>query len=171
MASLNTSGFRELPALENQKCFACSPVNPAGLQMRFHAGTDRLVSWLTVPEHMCGWRHLAHGGVISAILDEIMSWAAIYLLKRVILTRSMSIEFRKPVSIGTALRAEGLIYEARGPREAVMEGRLYQADNDLLCARAEGVFALLSPGAAMKLSVVDEQMLSDLKPLLDPSPE
>jgi len=166
-----THGFRELPALENQKCFACSPINSSGLQMRFHTDSDRLVSWVTVPEHMCGWRHLAHGGIIAAILDEVMSWAAIYLMKRVILTRSMSIEFRKPVSIGTELRAEGRVYETGSPREAVMEGRLYRTEGDLLCARAEGVFALLSPKAALKLSVVDEQMLADLKPLLDPSPE
>ncbi|CAB5082102.1 hypothetical protein D3OALGA1CA_4835 [Olavius algarvensis associated proteobacterium Delta 3] len=170
MNTSNNSGFRELPALENQKCFACSPVNPTGLKMRFHADAGRLVSWVTVPEHMCGWRHLAHGGVIAAILDEVMSWGAIYLLKRVILTRSMAIEFKKPVPIGKSLRAEGSVYEVRGPREAVMEGRLYRADDDVLCARAEGVFALLSPEAAMRLSVVDAQMLADLKPLLGTSP-
>jgi len=171
MNSIDTKGLRPLPALENQKCFACSPDNPSGLHMRFHADASRLVSWVTLPEHMCGWRHLAHGGVIAAVLDEVMSWAAIYLLKRVILTRSMTVEFKKPVSIGKPLRAEGSVLEQSGPREAVMEGRLYQEDGDVLCARSEGVFALLSPQAAMKLSVVDDQMLMDLTPLLGPSPE
>ena len=171
MDPVDFTGLRPLPALENQNCFACSPVNASGLQMRFHADASRLVSWVTVPKHMCGWRHLAHGGIITAILDEVMSWAAIYLLKRVILTRSMAIEFKKPVPIGTPLRAEGHVLEPRGPKEAVMEGRLYREDGEVLCARSEGVFALLSPQAALKLSVVDEQMLLDLTPLLGPSPE
>jgi acyl-coenzyme A thioesterase PaaI-like protein len=51
--------------------------------------------FLTVPEHLCGWSKMVHGGVVTTILDEIMSWSALYLLKKVIVTRTMTIEFIK----------------------------------------------------------------------------
>ena len=144
-------------------CFACGPANPAGLKMRFFANQDSVVSWLTVPDHLRGWNMLVHGGVTSTILDEIMSWAAIHLLKTIILTKSMRVEFKKPVFIGQPLRAVGRVVEIKNEREAIMEGLLYGPEDDL-CAEARGNFALLKPKVARKLGIVDEQALRDLLP-------
>ena len=154
---------KSLPTSADHNCFACGPANPAGLKMKFFANRDSVVSWLTVPDHLRGWNTLVHGGVTSTILDEIMSWAAIHLLKTIILTKSMRVEFRKPVFIGQPLRAVGRVVEIKNEREAVMEGVLYGPEDEV-CAEARGNFALLKPKVARKLGIVDEQALRDLLP-------
>ncbi len=91
--------YTQLPVRDDHNCFACGPANPYGLHMRFSANEDTVVSRLTVPDHLRGWSTMVHGGIISTILDEIMSWAAIHLLKKIIVTRSMTVDFKKPIHI------------------------------------------------------------------------
>ena len=156
--------YKILPVQDSHKCFACGPANPAGLHMRFAAGNDRVVSYLSVPDHLRGWSNMVHGGVVSTILDEIMSWSAIHMFKSVILTKSMTVEFKKPVHVGQALKAVGTLLETRNEREAIMKGELYSQTDNELHAVAKGVFALIKPKVAIKLGIVDEQSLKDLLP-------
>lgn len=144
-----------LPVREDQFCFGCSPQNPSGLHMRFHTDGQTLFSWLKVPEHLTGWENMVHGGVITTILDEIMGWAAIYLLRRMTLTKSISIDFLKPVYAKDTIRAEGRLLEVKSDREALMEGLLFDAD-DSLRSRALGTFAMFPPDAARKMGMMDE---------------
>ncbi len=153
---------KPLPNRDNHNCFGCSPINPSGLQMKFYADDSRVFSRLTVPQHLCGWNQLVHGGVLSTILDEVMSWAAIYLLKRITLTRSMTVDFLKPVYIHNRLRAEGRLLELKGRHEAVMEGVLYN-DEETVCARSTGNFAVFSPAVAKRLGIADETHLDWFK--------
>ena len=59
-----------LPNSKTHNCFGCSPINPSGLQMEFYANDSFVFSEVTVPQHLCGWNNLIHGGVLSTILDE-----------------------------------------------------------------------------------------------------
>jgi uncharacterized protein (TIGR00369 family) len=150
--------FRQLPNSTRHHCFACSPVNHSGLQMRFFTNENAVFSRVTVPAHLCGWNNLAHGGVVSTILDEVMSWAALYLLKRITLTQSMAVEFIKPVHIRTELEAEGNVLELKGKRDAVLEGLIYNSDGNV-CARSTGKFKVFSPAVAKRLGIADEGSL------------
>lgn len=138
-----------LPTRENHRCFGCSPTNLSGLHMRFYTDEKALYSWLRVPPHLSGWQDIVHGGVTTTILDEVMGWSAIYLLKTLVLTKSISVDFLKPVFIEQELRAEGWVIEKRGDREAVMKGLLFDSSGTL-CSRARGVFALFTPEMAGK---------------------
>ncbi|HHP7235567.1 MAG TPA: PaaI family thioesterase [Desulfobacterales bacterium] len=155
--------YKLLPVQDDHMCFACGPANPAGLHMRFLAGRDRVVSRLTIPGHLRGWSNLVHGGVLSTILDEIMSWTAIHLLRRVILTKSMTVNFKKPVYVDTPVKAEGRILRVNAEREAIMEGLLYSPENQL-SASATGTFVLIKPRVALKMGIVDETALQGLIP-------
>ncbi len=123
--------------------------------MKFYTNEKSLFSWVTVPEHLCGWDKLVHGGIISTILDEIMSWSAITMLQRIILTKSMTVDFIKPVFINNKLKAEGRLLKKESEREAVMEGLLYNSEG-VLCARALGTFALFTPSAAIDLGIMEQ---------------
>jgi uncharacterized protein (TIGR00369 family) len=147
--------LRELPSGRNHNCFGCSPTNPSGLRMRFLTDGRAVYSQLRVPGHLCGWSHIVHGGVLSTILDEIMSWAAIRLLQRIALTQKMDVEFLKPVQVGAELQAEGRV-RASGPRnDAFTEGVIYDGQGDA-CARATAVFKVFSPAVARRLGIADE---------------
>jgi uncharacterized protein (TIGR00369 family) len=150
--------YQRLPNSADHNCFGCSPINPSGLQMEFFAGHDTVVSNVRIPDHLCGWSHIAHGGVITTILDEIMSWAALHFLKRITMTKSMEIEFIKPVYIHSLLKAEGKVVEVTGQHDAVMAGTLYN-DNGAACARSTAKFSIFSPKVAKRLGIADDASL------------
>jgi hypothetical protein len=97
----NPQKYVKIPKGDDHHCFGCSPSNPHGLKMDFYYADNAVFSWVSVPEHLCGWNNLLHGGVIATILDEIMSWTAIYILKKFILTKKMTVEYIKPLTVGT----------------------------------------------------------------------
>jgi uncharacterized protein (TIGR00369 family) len=155
---LKPDPYKQLPNSRNHNCFGCSPVNPSGLQMKFYPSESAVYSKVTVPDHLCGWSNLVHGGVLTTIMDEIMSWAAIYLLKRVPMTKSIAVDFLKPVYVGRALQVQGTVLEKTGKREALMEGSIFNED-DACCARATGTFAVFSPAVARRLKIADNESL------------
>jgi uncharacterized protein (TIGR00369 family) len=162
---MNKDYLRRLPRRENDNCFACSPKNASGLKMEFHLDGETVVSWLKVPEHLSGWDHIVHGGVIATMLDETMGWAALHLLNKMTLTKSITVEFLKPVYVGKELRVEGNPLEISSDREAVMQSALFNNDNEL-CAKATGRFALFTLEAMRKRGLVAEEILEGLKGIL-----
>jgi acyl-coenzyme A thioesterase PaaI-like protein len=145
-------GYIHLPNRGDHNCFGCSPVNTSGLQMTFYTNETAVCSKVTVPEHLCGWNNLVHGGVLTTLLDEIMSWSAIYLLKRVPMTKSMTVDFLKPIYVGDPLRVEGTV--------------IYNKD-DVCCTSAAGTFAVFSPAVAKRLSITDDESLKWFETIFD----
>ena len=126
--------------------------------MKFYTDESSVFSTVTIPDHLCGWSNLIHGGVLSTILDEIMGWAAIYLLKRFILTKSITVEFLKPVRVGSVLDAQSRVLEINGKHSAIMEGIILDAEGDV-CAKARADFAIFTPAVAKRLGIADEPQL------------
>jgi uncharacterized protein (TIGR00369 family) len=155
----STKDHQHLPNSSEHYCFGCSPVNPSGLQMDFFADRDTVFSNVTIPDHLCGWSNIAHGGVLTTILDEIMSWAALHFLKRITMTKSMNIEFIKPVYIRNPLKAVGKVLEVTGKHDAVMEGTLYNGQGDA-CAKSSANFAIFSPKVAKRFGIADDNSLN-----------
>lgn len=151
--------FRPLPTSADHTCFGCSPVNEAGLQMAFFQNEDALYSRVTIPAHLGGWNNVAHGGVVTAILDETMSWAAMVLRKRLGFTRKMTVEFRKTVAVGATMEAEARILAVEDDREVLVGGTLTDADEQI-CAVSEGAFRVFSPAVAKRLKIADDKTLA-----------
>jgi uncharacterized protein (TIGR00369 family) len=159
------SGMKPVPNRSDHLCFGCGPRNPYGLKMKFYSDEKVVVSWVTVPEHLCGWDNLVHGGVITTILDEIMSWSAIYLLKRFILTKSIRVDFLKPLCVGQRLRAEGSVQSVADGREASVAGVICDPEGRP-CARSQGTFAIMAPRVAGRLGIMDQRRLQEFAGLL-----
>ena len=146
-------------------CFGCSQKNPHGLKMKFYTDETTLYSWLSVPPHLCGWEGIVHGGVLSTMLDEIMGWSAIYTLRRITMTKTMTIDYLKPVYIEDKLRVEGKIIKKVSEREVIVEGKLYK--DDTLCAQSRGTFAVFSAKAIKKMKIMPEEILDSFSEYLD----
>lgn len=157
--------YRRLPHRENDNCFGCSPNNAAGLQLEFFTDGEKVVSWFRVPAHLSGWDRIFHGGLIATMLDEVMGWTTLHILKRMTLTREIRVTFLKPVYVGEEVRIEGMPLEVKGEREAVMQAFLYNQKDDL-CARARGRFALFTVEAMRKRAIVDEKTLLDVERII-----
>ena len=147
-------------------CFGCSQKNPYGLKMRFYVDDTTIYSWPKVPDHLCGWDGIVHGGVLSTILDEIMSWSAIYNLHRVVMTKTMTVDFFKPVYTADSLRVEGRVIEQISEREVIVEGKIYK-DDDLLCAQSRGTFAVFTAKAVKRMKIMPPEVLEGFGDLLD----
>jgi uncharacterized protein (TIGR00369 family) len=158
--------LRELPNRDGHNCFGCGPRNAYGLRMKFFTDEKSLFSWVTVPGHLCGWDNLVHGGVLAAILDEIMGWTTIHFLKKFALTHAMTVKFHKPVYIGEEVRAEGRVLEVRAEREASVEGYLYKGENTL-CAKSTGTFRLFTTEAIVRLGVMEEEAIRQFEFLIE----
>jgi len=149
-----TEGFKPLPRHEEGFCFGCGPQNKAGLGMRFFSDGDSVVSQVVVPDHLCGWGRVVHGGVISTMLDEVMGWTAIFLLKRLVLTKSLQVQFEKPLFAGEKLWLTGRVREKISEREALISGELFNPAGER-CATSQGIFALFTNAAAKKLGFIE----------------
>jgi uncharacterized protein (TIGR00369 family) len=142
-------------------CFACGSDNPHGLKMTFETNGERVRSRVVVPDHLRGWHNIVHGGALSTICDEIMAWAAIHLLNRFILTKTMNTVFLKPVTTGTKLDVFGFIKEQIDERNAIMAGEIYN-EKGLLCAKSTGEFALFTPENFKKLNILPNDLLNKM---------
>lgn len=132
--------LRENKLSDNNLCFACGQNNPHGLRMLVSYEDDKAVCRLSLPEHFQGWERIAHGGVVSAILDEIMAYAVIHFLGQGVTLR-METTFRQAVPLGQELLALGWVAEQRGRRaEAAAEVRL--ADGNAVLAQAKARWLL-----------------------------
>ena len=159
---MDPSTRRTLRPLDNftpdRSCFACGRDNPAGLHMDFATDGEKLYSRLVLPETLCGWEGIAHGGIVATVLDEIMSWTAVHLLERLILTRRIGVEYLRPVPTGTVIRVEGWVERIVSDREAVMGASILDNAGGAL-TRADGIFALFTPAAARKVWVIDPSVI------------
>ena len=165
---MDRAGYRQLPHKENDNCFGCSPNNSSGLQLQFFTDGQRVCSWLRVPRHLSGWDRIVHGGVITTMLDEVMGWTALHLLKKMTLTRTITVRFLKPVYVDEDIRIEGVPFKIQDERKAVMQGFLYNKKNEV-CAKAKGVFALFTVHKMRERGVVDEKTLQGVEQILSES--
>jgi uncharacterized protein (TIGR00369 family) len=158
MTNDKTNGSWKLLPNVDKDCFGCGSENQSGLHMTFETNGEQIRTQLTVPSQFRGWSKLIHGGVISTILDETMSWAAIILTQRFILTKKMTIQFLRPVYVGSSLCGIGSIKEKTGDRKAILTGELFD-DQGKLCATSEGEFVLFSKEQFAKLEILQEKDL------------
>lgn len=122
------------------KCFACGPENPHGLGMKIQYQKDHISCALTLASHFQGWPGIAHGGVVTTMLDEVMAYAVLHFLGNGV-TASMELRFRNPVPLEQELLLKGWVADHKG-RLAVTKATLALAENEQVLAEAEAKFLL-----------------------------
>ncbi|MDH5695474.1 MAG: PaaI family thioesterase [Dehalococcoidia bacterium] len=102
-------------------CFACGRENPIGLKLSFEWDGKAAVAEFTPGKFHQGWSGLVHGGIISCILDEAMSYATLFKGVNT-LTAKMQTRFRRPARIDEPLIiTASLIKKTRRLAEAKAE--------------------------------------------------
>ena len=122
--------------------FACGTANPIGLNLKFYSLGDAVCSEIVLEKYHEGWQDMAHGGIISTLLDEVMSWAIMYSKKTFVVTRKMDIKYVRNVLIGTPLTVTGrFVGEAKPP---LVKAKAEIRDNEgRLLVRSNGEFVVL----------------------------
>jgi acyl-coenzyme A thioesterase PaaI-like protein len=123
----------------DHNCFGCGRLNAHGLQLAFHADARGGVWADFVPaERFEGYTGMVHGGVISAVLDEVMAWS-LYRNEIWAVTGELSVRFRAPVEVGDATRATGWRVSQHG-RRIEMASELRRRRDGAVLATATALF-------------------------------
>lgn len=104
-----SADFPEFPS-----CFVCGKKNPRGLHTHFSPSGEGVKATFTADETLAGYQNTVHGGIISALLDEALIWAAYASTHCFGVTAELNVRFRKPLSVKSECIVEGKMVENRG---------------------------------------------------------
>jgi uncharacterized protein (TIGR00369 family) len=131
-------------SIPKNRCFGCGMDNSKGMRLRFYLdeGRQRCIGRFRLPKRYQGPPGHAHGGVIATILDEAMG--KVNKLRHVIaLTKTMEIEYMRPVPLGKLIVVEGYEVRVRG-RKHTNAAEIRNEKGELL-ARSTGLFIAIDP--------------------------
>ena len=131
------------------ECFGCGKDNPDGMHLdfRFDEAGGRTICDFNLSKRYQGPPAHCHGGVIAVILDEAMG--KVNKLRHVIaLTKSMEIEYKRPVPLFTDLTVEGWEEKVEG-RAHTNVAEIRNTAGEVL-ARSRGVFIAIDPKQMFK---------------------
>ncbi len=125
---------------DDNHCFACGDLNPEGLHMEVDKSNGRAKAEVILRQNHQGWKDMAHGGLVSTILDEIMAHAVVDQEPQAA-TAELKIRFRTKVPLGQALVTEGWIVR-QDKRRVIAAAELRLKDSGELLAKAESKFLI-----------------------------
>lgn len=118
----------------SKHCFVCGVENPFGLHLKFIEDNPGEVTCdFIIPENFQGYPGIVHGGVVSAILDEVSGRSIMGEPDnpRFMFTAKMEVHFHKNVPVGQPLHAVGKVVKSR-KRLATVTGSIYDMEGCLL---------------------------------------
>jgi len=135
-------------------CFVCGEENTAGLRTRFYVEDGVVKTVLHPQQHHCGYWNTVHGGVLAAIVDECMGWAAARAIGRMCVTAELSIRYLRPVSADSESSVETQVNRVN---RRLVEATGVIVDSDgVECVRAQGRFFPLSTEQTLE---VDDNLI------------
>lgn len=132
---------------EFQRNFVSGQLNRSGLRLHYELeqredGSPMVVARWTAQEEHVGFPGVAHGGLLAAVLDDIMGRVAV-LRRRWVVTAKMEVRYRSAAPLGVPLRFEA--WETRHRRMAMhSEGRALLPDGTVV-ADATATYLPLTP--------------------------
>ena len=115
--------------------------NPSGLHLQYELDAALVFTHWTPGDDHAGFPGFAHGGIISAVLDDVMGRCSA-LHRHWVVTGRLEVRYRRAAPLGTRLRVEGRI--TRLLRRALhTEGRVLLPDGGVV-AEATGTYLPLS---------------------------
>jgi len=156
----------EMPKLNGHHCFACGTENHKGLNLDFYRQGDFICADFVPDKLYEGWDNVVHGGILSTLLDEVMSWTIIYAKRTFMVTRNMTVKYIRPVEIGTPLNVRGrIIDDSKAPKVNVMAE--IRDMEDRLLTKGQGAFIMLS---REDMSAVPEKSKKEMIDVFDRIP-
>lgn len=140
-------------------CFICGMENPVGLHLQIYAtAPDMVEANYTAPDHFQGYPGVVHGGIVSAIIDELSGRAHMGsdpTAPRFMFTAKLEVKYRRNVPIGRPLRLVGRAGRSRGKAAESWAG-IYDAATDELLAEGNAVHVDVPEGQ------LDRSILAEL---------
>ncbi len=138
-------------------CFICGKSNPHGLQITFYSQGDKVHVDFTLQDHFNSYKDVAHGGVLSALLDESMGWAAFIHSdsEQFFFTRELTVTYKKNAPLGVPLLVTTEFVGMEKGILASAKGKITD-ENGTVYATSKGLFF---PVPAEKMSETKAHMI------------
>ena len=142
----------------SRMCFICGMENPVGLHLHlYETGPGMVETIYTAPQHFQGYPGVLHGGIVSAIIDEVSGrthMGSDPAAPRFMYTAKLEIKYRRNVPIGEPLKIIGKAGRSKGKVAEAWAGIYLGGTEELL---AEGNVLLVNvPEDQFDLSMLDE---------------
>jgi len=124
------------------RCYGCGDAQPGGLHMRFVVGDGvRVVSEFVVTDDHEGAPGLAHGGLLTAALDETQA-TLLWLVRVPAVTVRLETDFVTPVPVGSTVQIEATCLGIAGRKiYTAAVGRLRApSGDDVVAMRSAALF-------------------------------
>jgi len=124
-------------------CYVCGQEHPRGLRARFFVQQQGQVHVRFTPDAtQTGYDDVVHGGVVAALMDELLGWVIVKHTERMCFTAEITVRFLKILTVGHVYVGnagpcvdQGRYWESKG-RLCNEEGEVH--------AKALGKYFLLS---------------------------
>lgn len=128
--------------VDDNYCFCCGKLNPIGMKLDFHYSDEKLSAEVAFSREFQGFAGIVHGGVVAAVLDEVMVWL---LMKKGIkaVTGQMDVKFRKPVFINENLKFTAEL-TGRADSKAIKVAARAEKEDGTVVAESSGTFIKIS---------------------------
>jgi len=142
----------------SKMCFICGLENPVGLHLHiYETGPGIVETSYTAPDHFQGYPGVLHGGIVSAIIDEIAGRSHMGSdpnNPRFMFTAKLEVKYRRNVPVGRALKIIGKAGKSKSRSAEAWAGIYEDESNELL---AEGNVLLINvPEDQFDMSRLDE---------------
>ena len=120
-------------------CYGCGVDHASGLHLRIFAGEGLTVNarFVATDDHQ-GAPGIAHGGLLSCALDEVLG-SLNWLIGARAVTARLECDFRRPVPIGTELVMSGHVVGVHG-RKVYLAGEARLGDDGPIAVTATAIF-------------------------------
>ena len=133
------------PGSRFHECFGCGPNHDIGLRVRTFRGRGEVLSPIVIPRRFEGPPKGAHGGIVAAYLDEVLSGAAVNHTGRVHWTGELSVRYVKPTPLERPLVGRGRAVRQSG-KYLDLEATLEDLETGEVVAKATGRFFPMPDG-------------------------
>ena len=131
----------KMPASRN--CFVCGRENPLGLKIDFYTTKPGTVeAQINLLKDYEGFPNIVHGGILSAILDEVTGRAQMSFKDRFMVTAQLTMRFRMPVLVDQNYTVLGVAGDIKG-RVSKSTGQILDMDGRIM-AEADAIFVDLT---------------------------
>ncbi|MDO9508707.1 MAG: PaaI family thioesterase [Thermovirgaceae bacterium] len=129
--------------LEGSKgCFVCDKTGTntrsLGVTLYWDDESRQTVIPFTPEDSWCGYEGIVHGGILTALCDDVMAWSARQTSGEWAVTANISLRFLRPVESGKNYTASGNATVVEG-RKIHTEARIIN-EAGKVCADARAVF-------------------------------
>ena len=128
--------------IDNDYCFACGAENPIGLHLRFEQVEEKFVAKKTLAREFQGYSNVAHGGIVTTLLDEAMGNFVQTKFHQMALTGRIEVRYHYPTPVEQELTVSA--WQEQQRRNIVTMKATVQTADGVVTAEATAKFALVA---------------------------